>query len=83
LPTVRFVELFLFDKLCVQDGHDDQLGNSQTSRHRKRFAAEINKQDVYFAAVVRIHRARRVEHRHAMAGGKAGARPDLAFGHLR
>ena len=40
-------------------------------------APKIHKQHLYFAAVVRIDGAGRIEHREPMARGETGARPHL------
>ena len=60
-------------------GAIDQLGDPHAARDRERFAAEIDKQHLYLAAVVGIDRAGRVEHGDAVARGKPGARPHLRF----
>ena len=46
----------------------------------KWFAAQIHQNDLYFAAVVGVDRAGRVEHGDAVPRRKSGARPHLALG---
>ena len=45
-------------KLCMQNRRDDQLGNAHAARDRERFRAEIDQNDLYFAAIVGIDRCR-------------------------
>src|SRR5215212_5974395 len=81
--TRGFGQLFAFKKLCAKNRRDDQLGNPLASLNRKRFGAEIHKNNLYFSPVVGIDRARRIQHRDAVARRQTGSRPYLAFGSPR
>src|SRR4051812_27764923 len=63
----------------MENGRNDQLGNPLPTLNRKRFRAQIYKDNLDLPSVVGIDRARSVEHRDAVAGGETGARPHLAF----
>src|SRR6266850_8204168 len=58
---------------------DHHLRDPLATPDRKRHVAMVDQEDVDLAAIIRIHRARRIQHRDAMLGGKPGTRPHLRF----
>src|SRR5438105_1985396 len=67
------------NQLRLHDRCDHHLRHALAAPDRERRIAMIDQEDVDLAAIIRIHRARRIQDGHAMLGGKPGTRPYLRF----
>ena len=65
------------------DGSDDELRDPRAPDNLERFGAEIDEQHLDFPTIIRIDRARRIEHGDAEFERESRARPDLSFIALR
>jgi len=66
-----------FGELGAQHRCRHQLGNAVAAADRERFSAEVDEDDLHFAAIVAVDGPWRVEAGDAMLDGEARARPYL------
>ena len=80
-PAPRCVSSQLVDfvERCQRHRGGDELGDALAAADREGLAAVVDEQDLQFAAIVAVDRARRVGDGDAMLEGEARARADLDF----
>ena len=77
--TRRTGRLADLENLYLCNGCDNHLGDAHAAFDHEILLAQIGEDDFDLAAIIAIHRSRRVEAGDAVLDGKAGARADLRF----
>src|SRR5262249_30247644 len=73
------VEASRFNDLGLLNRRDHHLRDTSSTPDFEAFAAQIYKNDLYFAPIIGIDRSWRIDDRDAVANCDSRARPDLAF----
>src|SRR5262249_28362279 len=73
------VQASRFNDLRLSNRRDHHLRDTSSTPNFEAFAAQIYKNDLYFAPIIGIYCSWRIENRDAVANCDSRARPDLAF----